>query len=280
MKVKELIKQLEVLNPNAEVMVIAETGEDNGYQVVLDCEEEFSDLVTIGCGYPVYTKERVVKAIKENNKDLLDRFECFDIGQGYGYKSNKEWDSMKLDDVIYIPEAGYAEQDTGVICKYPIQYECVYSKQDFIDIVKDYVKPSRVEAEAQALFNMVDWQIPEVLADELDFDSEYDELYYVFDLEKEEKVGKNFPTLEEAEKELCLCAGIMTDGLTDYLQSSECMYEVRCEENNNDKAFDHKITCIGCKSKCKDAKTGKPVCEEVAELCENITWCPIKCGKY
>lgn len=114
----------------------------------------------------------------------------------------------------------------------------------------------------------------------MDFDSEYDELYYVFDLEKEEKVGKSFPTLEEAEKELCLYAGITTDELTDYLKSSECMYEVRCEENNNDKAFDYKITCIGCKSKCVDKKTGKPACEEVDDLCENITWCPIKCGKY
>lgn len=224
MKVKELIKQLEVLNPNAEVMVIAETGEDNGYQVVFDCEEEFSDLVTIGCGYPVYTKELIVKAIKENDKDLLDQFECFDIGQGYGYKSNKEWNSMKLDEVIYIPEAGYAEQDTGVISKHPIQYKCVYSKQDFIDIVKDYVKPSRVEAEAQALFNMVDWQTPEALAYELEFDSEYEE--------------------------------------------------------PSDKAFDPKINCVGCKSKCVDKKTGKPACEEVDDLCENITWCPIKCGKY
>lgn len=53
MKVKELVKQLKCMNPNAEVMILSEMDDDRGYQTVFDCEEEHSDLVTIGCGYPV-----------------------------------------------------------------------------------------------------------------------------------------------------------------------------------------------------------------------------------
>lgn len=41
------------MNPNAEVMILSEMDDDRGYQTVFDCEEEYSDLVTIGCGYPV-----------------------------------------------------------------------------------------------------------------------------------------------------------------------------------------------------------------------------------
>lgn len=174
MKVKDLIKQLEVLNPNAEVMVIAETGEDNGYQTVFDCEEEFADLVTIGCGYPVITKDVLTKALEENNTDVLNKVIGEDIGQGIGYKSNKEWSRMLPDEVIYIPEVGYREKLTDRLHKFPTDIDCVYTKQDFIDIVKDKVKPSRINEEAQALFDAVDWQTPEALAEEWEFDSEYE----------------------------------------------------------------------------------------------------------
>lgn len=228
MKVKELIEQLKVLNPNAEVMVIAETGEDKGYQTVFDCEEEFADLVTIGCGYPVITKDMLVKAVKQYDTSITDLFRSQDIGQGVGYKSNKEWDKMLADEVIYIPEVGYMkedENDTQIIVDELVRYDCIYTKQDFIDIVKNKVKPSRVDEEASALFDMVDWQCPEVLAEELNYDEDY-------------------------------------------------------EDQPSDKAFDPKINCLGCKSKCVDKKTGKPACEEVDDLCENITWCPKTCGKY
>ena len=46
MKVKELIKQLKEMSPNADVFVITANGD---YQKVIDCEEEFSDLVSLGC---------------------------------------------------------------------------------------------------------------------------------------------------------------------------------------------------------------------------------------
>jgi hypothetical protein len=178
MKVKDLIEQLEVLNPNAEVMVIAETGEDNGYQTVFDCEEEFADLVTIGCGYPVITKDILIKALEENDTDVLDKVRGEDIGQGTGYKSKKEWSRMLANEVIYIPECGYRQEDENgneIITDHFVNKDCIYTKQDFIDIVKDKVKPSRVDDEAFALYEMVDWQCPEVLADELEYDADYEE---------------------------------------------------------------------------------------------------------
>lgn len=224
MKVKDLIEQLKQMNPSAEVMVMTETDDERGYQTVFDCEEEFADLVTIGCGYPVYTKEQLKDAMKRCDHEFLELFYSRDIGQGMGYKLDKDWDKMLDDEIIYIPEVGYREKLTDNLRKFPTDIDCVYTKQDFINIVKDEVKPSRVDEEAQALFDAVDWQTPEALAEEWEFDSEYEE--------------------------------------------------------PSDKAFDPKINCRGCKSKCVDKKTGKPACEEVDDLCENITWCPKSCGNY
>lgn len=167
-------------------------------------------------------KEDVIQYIKDNSLTNLDPLICFDIGQGMGYKLDKPWKDIKEDEVVYIPEAGYTEYNTDIFHKYPVNTNCVYSKKDFIDIVKEKVKPSRVDEEAEFLFNNVDWQLPETLADEWEFDSEYEE-----------------PT---------------------------------------NKAFDPKINCVGCKSKCTDKNTGKCACEEVDDLCENITWCPKTCG--
>lgn len=172
MKVKDLIKQLEVLNPNAEVMILSEMDDDRGYQTIFDCEEEYSDLVTIGCGYPVVTKKILKKAIKENNTEILADFEADDIGQGYGYKSHKDWDKVSPDEVIYIPECGY-NTEYGDGCGYPINADYAYTKKDFIKIVKNRVHPDRIDDEAFALFDMVDWQPPEVLADELNYDKKY-----------------------------------------------------------------------------------------------------------
>lgn len=224
MKVKDLIEQLKQMNPSAEVMVMTETDDERGYQTVFDCEEEYSNLVTLGCGYPVRTKEQLNSAMKRCDHEYLELFYSRDIGQGMGYKLDKEWDKMLDNEIIYIPEVGYREKLTDRLHKFPTDIDCVYTKQDFIDIVKDKVKPSRINEEAQALFYAVDWQTPEALAEEWEFDSEYEE--------------------------------------------------------PSDKAFDPKINCRGCKFKCVDKKTGKPACEEVDDLCENITWCPKSCGKY
>lgn len=121
------------------------------------------------------TKEELEQAIKKNDTKVLTYFEAEDIGQGYGYKSNKHWDKMLLDEVIYIPECGY-NTEYGNGSGYPINADYAYTKQDFINIIKDKVHPTRIDKEAQALFDMVDWQAPEVLADELNYDKEYVEI--------------------------------------------------------------------------------------------------------
>lgn len=51
----------------------------------------------------VITKDLLIKALEENNTDVLNKVSGEDIGQGTGYKSNKEWNTMLPDEVIYIP---------------------------------------------------------------------------------------------------------------------------------------------------------------------------------
>ena len=48
------------------------------------------------------------------------------IGQGYGYKSSRNWEDMEMDEMIYIPE-------------YMIEYGTpinAYSKKEFVKICK------------------------------------------------------------------------------------------------------------------------------------------------
>lgn len=80
------------------------------------------------------------------------------IGQGYGFKSDKKWEDMKLDEVIYVPEYGIAEDELGN------EYaESSFTKQDFINLCLEENCPINGEV----LFNMVDWQFPETLLYEL-----------------------------------------------------------------------------------------------------------------
>lgn len=125
----------------------------------------------------VITKDLLIKALEENTTDVLNKVSGEDIGQGTGYKSNKEWNTMLPDEVIYIPECGYRQEDENgneVITGHFVNKDCIYTKQDFIDIVKSKVKPSRVDDEASALFDMIDYQCPETLASELEYDAEYE----------------------------------------------------------------------------------------------------------
>lgn len=53
MTVKELIEALQAFNPDAVVMAIPSSNlEDDGYLNVMDAEQEFSDLVTLGLAIP------------------------------------------------------------------------------------------------------------------------------------------------------------------------------------------------------------------------------------
>ena len=51
--------------------------------------------------------------------------------------------------------------------------------------------------------------------------------YYVFDLQAEETVSKDFDTVEQANEILCVLAGIKPSEITDYLSSNGCRYEIR-----------------------------------------------------
>lgn len=105
------------------------------------------------------SKQELQNAIDNNDEKILSMFKAEWIGQGYGYKSEKNWNEMKSDEVIYIPEYGY-KQGTDIP-------EDFYTKQDFIDIVG--------EVRAQNLFSDVDWQYPETLAEEYDWQTDYNE---------------------------------------------------------------------------------------------------------
>lgn len=55
-------------------------------------------------------------------------------------------------------------------------------------------------------------------------------MFYIYDLINERQIGNSFDTLEQAEDALCSMLGINVEDLTDYLQSEECMYEIREED--------------------------------------------------
>lgn len=80
------------------------------------------------------------------------------IGQGYGYKPDIDWNTVDLDEIIYIPECAYGDNEYD-------DPTSVYTKQDFLDICGN-------DNDAEELHSMVDWQCPETLYDELDWDDE------------------------------------------------------------------------------------------------------------
>lgn len=120
---------------------------------------KFVKLVKSASGY--ISKKQLQDAIDNNDENILSMFKAEWIGQGYGYKSEKNWNEMQLDEVIYIPEYGYRE-GTDIP-------EDLYTKQDFLNIVGGN------EGRAQNLFSDVDWQSPETLANEWDWMTDYNE---------------------------------------------------------------------------------------------------------
>lgn len=90
------------------------------------------------------------------------------IGQGFGYKdADFDWNTGSFSDIIYIPEYGYEQDDT-------VKRENAFSKQDFIDLVKDWVEDNfpdkrlfdqEIDHMAMVLFDLCDWQFPSSLLD-------------------------------------------------------------------------------------------------------------------
>ena len=67
-------------------------------------------------------------------------------GEGYVYKLKKSWESIRNDEIVYVPEMGF-ESMNGVATD-------VFSKKDLLDICKGD------DAEAQTLFESLSWAYP------------------------------------------------------------------------------------------------------------------------
>lgn len=63
MIVKDLIKKLSEMNQDAEVMCITAAGD---YEVVYDCEEEYTNLVTIGLELDIENKANQLMEKKDD----------------------------------------------------------------------------------------------------------------------------------------------------------------------------------------------------------------------
>lgn len=113
-----------------------------------------------------------IAEFRQHNK--LGTMPCDWIGQGYGYKSEKKWDYIDLDEIIYIPEYAYNEDDDNVVSR-----DNAYSKSDFVGLIreiddryKDISMCNAVNRMAEELFDILDWQFPESLLNEGFFEEE------------------------------------------------------------------------------------------------------------
>ena len=92
---------------------------------------------------------------KEQAQEFFEKLEPNFFQQGSCYKIEKDWHACELDDIVYIAEYGYESKDV----------EDLYTKEDFINAVKEY---KYSEGFAYDLFDMVDWQSPYTLLEELE----------------------------------------------------------------------------------------------------------------
>jgi hypothetical protein len=86
------------------------------------------------------------------------------IGQGFGYKTDKNWDDIPDDEIIYIPEYAYENINNA-------DEDDVYTKADFRRLAREYEwehehTDEEIERIAEELFESCDWQHPESLIDE------------------------------------------------------------------------------------------------------------------
>ncbi len=88
------------------------------------------------------------------------------IGQGYGYKyTEKDWEDIDNDEIIYIPEYGYEDEVDGFV----VNRENAYNKRDLREVVKNKypkVKGELLDRLACLLFDAIDWQFPETAIEE------------------------------------------------------------------------------------------------------------------
>ena len=88
------------------------------------------------------------------------------IGQGYGYKNfDFDWDNGNPDEIIYVPEYCFE----GINNDGNINLDSCYTKKEFeymCDVFNRDNKDKHITAED--LFDMVDWQHPSSLLDDIE----------------------------------------------------------------------------------------------------------------
>lgn len=79
--------------------------------------------------------------------------------EGYAYKLNKKWSDIKMNEIVYVPEMGYAADGKPVD---------VYTKETFID------ECGGNNERASCVYDNITWTYPETLYLDTDWE-EYDE---------------------------------------------------------------------------------------------------------
>lgn len=111
-----------------------------------------------------------IKEFEEYNR--TNTMPCDWMGQGSGYKA-ESWDSD--DDIIYIPELAYEDDDDGTT---KVDRDDAFSLNDLIIEMGNYFPYDKLDdadkrAAAVALFNYLDWQFPSTALSDGEDDHEY-----------------------------------------------------------------------------------------------------------
>ena len=114
---------------------------------------------------PYLTREKINTLLKQGIKrrDFENQIGFFSTVQGYVYKSNKDFDELADDEICYVPEY-YDETDENGLLK----DVTAYTKLDFMELCDN------IKWRAVFIYEGVDWQHPETLYDETDWE-EYEE---------------------------------------------------------------------------------------------------------
>lgn len=105
------------------------------------------------------TKTKTTKELQEYIKSLPHYWES---SQGLVYKNEEAWDLNSDDIIVYIPEYGIYPQDQR-----QIDWKDGYSKKDILTICYNNEFVSRW------IFDLLDWQSPETLFEEISEDYEF-----------------------------------------------------------------------------------------------------------
>lgn len=116
-------------------------------------------------------KSELEMQLKTTGKELMELMPPDTTSQGYCYKTEKRWEDVEPDEVVYIPECAYSSDYSMEEGDFWYLMDVVYTKQDFVELCKNCSDTTQEEyCTAEALLDMVDWQCPETLLDEMDLE--------------------------------------------------------------------------------------------------------------